>query len=79
MSRSELLEALAALEKGDWRAAHQIVQRDEDSAAACWAHGIVHLMEGDTSNARYWYRRAKRPFAEDVAAEIAALSESLRS
>jgi hypothetical protein len=24
---------------------------------SCWAHGIVHMLEGDTSNARYWYRR----------------------
>ena len=40
----ELEEALAHLEGGDWRAAHEIVQKDEESALACWAHGIVHLM-----------------------------------
>jgi hypothetical protein len=78
MKKEDLRRAAALLEKGDWRAAHEIVQRDEDSALACWAHGIVHLMEGDTGNARYWYRRAKRPFAPEVAAEIAALSESLK-
>lgn len=78
MKRSELEEAVALLEQGDWRAAHEIVQEDEESAPACWAHGIVHLMEGDAANARYWFRKAKRPFAEDVAAEIAALSESLK-
>jgi hypothetical protein len=70
LSSSELARALALLEKGDWQAAHTIVQRDEDSPLACWAHGIVHLMEGDLSNARYWYREAKRPFpAQPVAAE----------
>lgn len=75
LSSSELVRALALLEKGDWQSAHRIVQRDEDSALACWAHGIVHLMEGDLSNARYWYREAQRPFpAHPVAAEeIAAL------
>ncbi len=75
---SELSAAVVLLEKGDWRAAHEIVQRDEDSELACWAHGIVHLMEGDTANARYWYRKAGRPFAQDTAAEIAALSEALK-
>jgi Flp pilus assembly protein TadD len=76
MKKADLAEALALLRQGDWQAAHAIVQKDEDSPLACWAHGIVHLMEGDTSNARYWYREAKREFPRDpsVADEIAALS-----
>jgi len=78
MSELDLRRALALLETDDWQGAHQIVQRDEESALACWAHGIVHLMEGDAANARYWYRKAKRPFAEDPAAEIAALSAALK-
>ena len=79
IDRKQLATAVAHLERGDWQAAHEIVQRDEESASACWAHGIVHLMEGDAANARYWYDRAKRRFSDDVAAEIAALRESLRS
>lgn len=75
----DLREALAALQKGDWQAAHAIVQADEDSRLACWAHGIVHLMEGDPANARYWYHKAGRPFGKDVAAEVATLSEALKS
>jgi hypothetical protein len=76
---TELERAVALLEGGDWQAAHEIVQRDEGSSLYCWAHGIVHLMEGDTSNARYWYRQAKRPFPrEPVAAkEIDALKREL--
>jgi hypothetical protein len=66
------------LKKGDWQAAHEIVQNDEESAAACWAHGIVHLMEGDVPNARYWYRAANRSFNDDIVAELSALSESLK-
>lgn len=73
-----IARALHLLEGGDWRGAHEIVQADEDSATACWAHGIVHLMEGDAANARYWYRKAGRPFNQDVPAEIAALSASLK-
>jgi len=76
MKRDELAKAVALLRRGDWEAAHRIVQRDEESPLACWAHGIVHLMEGDTSNARYWYREAGRelPRNPSIADEIAALS-----
>jgi hypothetical protein len=74
IDRKSLAVAVALLETGDWQAAHAIVQEDEESALACWAHGIVHLMEGDTANARYWYKKAGRPFGEDVPKEIAALS-----
>jgi hypothetical protein len=79
LTRSELQRALSHLRAGDWQAAHEIVQKDEDSSLACWAHGIVHLMEGDLPNARYWYARAKRGFPErpSAQAEIAALSETI--
>ena len=76
---SDLRRAVAHLENGDWKAAHAIVQEDEDSRLFCWAHGIVHIMEGDRSNARYWYRRAGRPFDKDTSAsdEIKALRAEL--
>jgi hypothetical protein len=79
LSRSQLQRALEHLQASDWQAAHEIVQKDEDSALACWAHGIVHLMEGDLPNARYWYREAKRTFPAnaDGKAETAALARAL--
>ena len=81
MIKKDLRQAVALLAKGDWRAAHAIVQEDEESRLSCWAHGIVHLMEGDTSNARYWYREAKREFPRQpsIAGEIAALDAALNS
>jgi Tfp pilus assembly protein PilF len=74
-----LAQALAHLEHGDWQAAHEIVQQDEESPLACWAHGIVHLIEGDVSNARYWYREAGRAFPRNASIqdEIRTLKESL--
>jgi predicted negative regulator of RcsB-dependent stress response len=77
----DLRKALVLMQRGEWQAAHKIVQEDEASAHACWAHGIVHLMEGDLPNARYWYRAAKRDFPKDpsVKDEIAALSACLGS
>ena len=76
-----LRSAVALLEQGDWQAAHEIVQRDEESALACWAHGIVHIMEGDLPNARYWYGQAKRSFPSKPSApeEVRALKVELLS
>ena len=76
----DLRRAVTLLESGDWRGAHQIVQADEDSRHACWAHAIVHVMEGDLANARYWYRRAGRVLQQNfsIEAEIAALRDTLK-
>lgn len=73
----DLARAVKLLEAGKWEAAHRIVQED-DSVLACWGHGIVHIMEGDLDNARYWYRRARRRFprVDSVATEIAALRQA---
>jgi hypothetical protein len=73
-----LARAVAHLESRDWQAAHEIVQHDESGLAA-WLHGIVHTLEGDLDNARYWYRRAHRTFPgpESVAAEIARARDAL--
>jgi hypothetical protein len=70
---TDLARAASLMEAGDWEGAHRIVQ-DGESSLACWGHGIVHAMEGDLDNARYWYRRARRRFpgAESVATEVAA-------
>ena len=80
LSKRNLARALHHLETGDWRSAHKIVQRDEDSLLACWAHGIVHLMEGDVSNARYWYREAQRalPPSPSIDEEIRALKAAAK-
>lgn len=69
-----LKDAIALLERGEWEAAHGIVQKD-GSTLGSWAHGIVHVMEGDLRNARHWYGRAGREFRDevDVEAEVAAL------
>lgn len=74
----KLEAAVAHLQAGDWQRAHAIVQEDE-STLGCWAHGIVHMMEGDIANARYWYRRTPRdyPASGDPSAEIEALRRAI--
>ena len=62
----ELRGAVEHAVAGDWQAAHLIVQEYEGDAIASWIHGIVHRMEGDLANARYWYRRCHRELREDL-------------
>jgi hypothetical protein len=75
-----LRRAADLLADGDWQGAHVIVQ-DDPSPLAAWMHGIVHLLEGDASNARYWYGQARRPFpaAGTVRDEVEAVRAAVRS
>jgi hypothetical protein len=75
---SKLARAVELLETGAWQQAHTIVQEDTSTLAA-WLHGIVHTLEGDLDNARYWYRKADRVFRgpDAVADELAAARRSL--
>ena len=74
-----LSATVALLRARDWQAAHEIAQESKAPLAA-WAHAIVHLIEGDESNARYWYGEAKRPFPgkASIDAEIDALELGLK-
>ncbi len=59
------LAALWWAAKGDWDAAHKIVQ-DESDASSAWVHAYLHRVEGDLSNAGYWYRQAGQRIANDT-------------
>ncbi len=58
--KDELLRAIELALAGNWDAAHQLVQQHEDDATAAWIHAVLHKIEGDLANSRYWYRRAQR-------------------
>ncbi len=51
------LKALDLAKAGQWDTAHELVQPFYDRKS-CLIHGYLHRVEGDTSNARYWYRKA---------------------
>src|SRR5438552_12039154 len=81
MSRSagKHLRVLSHLRKNEWNKAHAIVMGMRDKLAFR-IHGLVHRIEGDLDNARYWYGRASVPFRKSKSAaseieEIAALLE----
>jgi len=75
-----LLRAIDLALAGDWDAAHELVQQQEGSAAG-WIHAVLHKVEGDLGNARYWYRRAGRldRVKDEPRAELAAIREHLKS
>lgn len=59
---SDPVRALWLCEAGRWDAAHSVAQ-DIDTPLGSWIHALLHLIEGDISNARYWYQRAGKPAA----------------
>jgi hypothetical protein len=77
--REALIRAIDLALAGDWDGAHGIAQADELDAAACWIHAVLHKIEGDNWNSRYWYRRTSHGFEEfsDPKAELAAIRAAL--
>jgi hypothetical protein len=59
---SPALEALWYAAKGDWNKAHDITQ--PGGPELDWVHAYLHRVEGDLSNAGYWYRRVGKPVAD---------------
>ncbi|GGC75032.1 hypothetical protein GCM10011387_30930 [Pedobacter quisquiliarum] len=59
---SVYLQALWYDGRGDWKAAHDLIDQRSDKRSA-HLHAYLHRKEGDIWNADYWYNRAgeKRP------------------
>ena len=70
--------ALAHLRRKDWDKAHAIVMGMCDRLAF-HIHGLLHRIEGDLANARYWYGRAAVPFrkSKSAASEIEEIAAAL--
>jgi hypothetical protein len=62
LSRADLARACDLALADDWEGAHTIIQRDEEDKTGCWIHAVLHKMEGDVPNARYWYGKAGQFF-----------------
>ena len=59
-------QALQLIEKNKWDDAHRLVQ-DYADPLSCRIHGHLHRIEGDLSNASYWYHRAGTTLPEHSA------------
>ena len=64
--REELRRAVEVALAVDWQGAHEVAQKHEQDPMACWLHAVVHRIEGDLGNARYWYGRCGRSLRESV-------------
>jgi hypothetical protein len=61
-NQKELLnQAITFALSGLWDASHKIVQ-DLHSSQAFWIHAVLHKIEGDEFNSRYWYERAQQSY-----------------
>ena len=78
-ARQDLIRAVDAAIHGDWERAHTLAQKYEDDPTGCWIHAVLHKMEPDEANARYWYRKAgKTPIRkEQIESEWEDLVRSL--
>jgi hypothetical protein len=59
----DLKSAIRLALEGEWDQAHIIVQ-ELGSPMAAWIHAVLHKIEGDESNSRYWYARARRNYED---------------
>lgn len=79
------LQALWWLRKGgfttgpEWERAHAICQTAEGTLAYDMVHALAHWIEGDESNARYWYGRVRQSRAVTIAAEWERVAKALIS
>jgi hypothetical protein len=73
----KLVEAVDLALAGQWEAAHGIVQQYETDTTAAWIHAVLHKIEGDQDNSRYWYHRAGKleHFSDEPKVELAEIRE----
>ena len=78
---NDLLKAIELALAGNWNAAHELVQQYEEDTTASWIHAVLHKMEGDPGNARYWYRRADKTehVSDEPRSELVAIQAELRA
>ncbi|NBQ85047.1 MAG: hypothetical protein EBU03_02840 [Methylophilaceae bacterium] len=76
--KNQLIKAVQLIASDDWNGAHQIVQMYSDSTSR-WIHAVLHKIEGDESNSRYWYARCNARFEDyaDIKQELEAIRDFL--
>ena len=74
---SDAQRALWLDARGNWDGAHDAAQ-DDEGGVGDWVHAYLHRKEGDSGNAAYWYRRARKPVCRtSLDEEWAAIADAL--
>jgi len=77
----QLKLAVQAALDGEWDKSHKIAQDYSDSSAN-WLHAVLHKIEGDVWNSKYWYARTHGKIYEDFSDardELIAIQQALSS
>ena len=77
MNKDALLRAVRLALDDEWDASHRIAQ-DYSDTTANWLHAVLHKIEGDEWNSRYWYARTAGKSYEDYADAQAELLQIQR-
>jgi hypothetical protein len=64
MNKDALKIAVQAALDGEWDKSHKIAQ-DYSDVMANWIHAVLHKIEGDVWNSKYWYARTAGKKYED--------------
>ena len=78
-NKAALVKACELALAGDWHGAHNIAQDYSDSTAN-WIHAVLHKIEGDAWNSKYWYAKTNgKKYADfsDANAELAKIADTL--
>jgi hypothetical protein len=75
----QLMDGIDKAKADDWEAAHAVAQSLEGNTYADWLHAILHKIEGDEGNSRYWYGRTNQNYESypDPQAELDTLKAAL--
>lgn len=79
-SNNDLIAAVDAALADEWDRSHRIVQEFNDQTA-CWIHAVLHKIEGDAWNSRYWYARTQRKYEDftDPVEELRLIRQQLNN
>jgi hypothetical protein len=78
-NNDDLIKAIDLALGGNWEAAHMTIQQLDADPVSCLIHAVLHKIEGDVGNSKYWYARGGGNYDDhaDANSELALIRTSL--